>query len=69
MLEKDIQIYLCYFKMYEELNDCFLLIKYVLMKNGRKVRKKFLKNKNEIVLIIDILSMVLKNNMYVFKMF
>lgn len=39
------------------------------MKNGRKVRKNFLKNKNEIVLIIDILSMVLKNNMYVFKMF
>lgn len=28
------------FKIYEELHDRLLLIKYVLMKNGRKVRKK-----------------------------
>lgn len=58
------------FKIYEELHDRLLLIKYVLTKNGRKVRKKKpLKNKNETAPTIDILSMVLKNNMHVSKMF
>lgn len=57
------------FKIYEELNDRLLLIKYVLTKNGRKVRKKPPKNKNETAPTIDILSMVLKNNMHVSKMF
>lgn len=57
------------FKIYEELHDRLLLIKYVLTKNGRKVRKNPLKNKNETAPTIDILSMVLKNNMHVSKMF
>lgn len=57
------------FKIYEELHDRLLLIKYVLTKNGRKVRKKPPKKQNETAPTIDILSMVLKNNMHVSKMF